>query len=277
MIGFNGKYLSAAAIGDMRITAMSQGDKWLYDVRWLMVATRAAILSAFGAEGAGVIQATNAYLNGLATTDREKAQALAGFINEDPMLVCSIMETSKTRWLVGDAKARIELGTITLSAEAVIEADVMATKNGWNTPFGLNSWASGYGIFYNQDYTIRPWWASNNYGSTISGCTWAENTKSHIKMQAGYFENNGVVYYNQTITKSTQKAMFYLYRCGGNSNFFKGGLGVIRLQDSTQGVDFHLCPFIRNGECGMIDILTGTFYPNANTEGAFTIAITDKA
>ena len=35
-------------------------------------------------------------------------------------------------------------------------------------------------------------------------------------------------------------------------------------------------PFTRNGENGMLDIISGTFYPNANTAGAFTIAITDK-
>ena len=202
--------------------------------------------------------------------------ALVPFVNEDPMLIVSLVEVGKTRWLVGDGVARIELGTMTLTAAAEIEADIMATKNGWNTPFGLNSWGNGYGIFYNQDYTIRPWWASNNYNATIAGCTWAENTRSHIKMKAGYFENNGTVFYNQTITKTNQTAMFYLYRCGGNSNFFKGGLGAVRLQDKSQGVDFHICPFTRNGENGMLDILSGTFHPNANTQGTFTIAITDK-
>lgn len=35
-------------------------------------------------------------------------------------------------------------------------------------------------------------------------------------------------------------------------------------------------PFIRNGENGMLDIISGTFYPNANTEGSFTIALTSK-
>ena len=31
-----------------------------------------------------------------------------------------------------------------------------------------------------------------------------------------------------------------------------------------------------DGTCGMLDIVSLTFYPNANTEGTFTIAITDK-
>ena len=277
MIAFNGQYLDQASHGNMRITAACLGGQWVIGGKWLTPATQQAIIAAFGAEeGIAVISRTNDYLNALVLTDTQRAQQLAMFINEDPLLVTSLVETSKTRWLVGDGVARIELGTMTLTAEAEIEADIMATKNGWNTPFGLNSWGSGYGIFYNQDYTIRPWWANNNYNSTIAGCTWVEETRSHIKMKAGYFENNGTVYYNQAVTKTNQTAMFYLYRCGGNSNFFKGGLGAVRLQDKSQGVDFHLCPFIRNGENGMLDIISGTFHPNANTAGAFTIAITDK-
>ena len=275
MITHNGTYLPFATHHGMPIYAATMGGKMVIG-GWLLSATKQAILAAFGAEGTEVIRKTNDYLNQIATTDPQRALQISGFINEDPLLVTSLVETSKTRWLVGDNVARIELGTMTLTAEAEIEADIMATKNGWNTPFGLNSWSNGYGIFYSQDYTIRPWWANNNHNATIAGCTWAEETRSHIKMRAGYFENNGTVFYNKAVTKTNQTAMFYLYRCGGSSNFFKGGLGAVRLQDKSQGVDFHLCPFIRNGENGMLDIISGTFYPNANTQGSFTIQITDK-
>ena len=57
---------------------------------WLKAATKQAILGAFGDDGKAVINATNAYLNGIAASDRDKATALAGFINEDPMMVCSL-------------------------------------------------------------------------------------------------------------------------------------------------------------------------------------------
>ena len=33
-------------------------------------------------------------------------------------------------------------------------------------------------------------------------------------------------------------------------------------------------PFIRQGANGMLDIVSGTFYPNANTSGSFTIEYT---
>lgn len=39
----------------------------------------------------------------------------------------------------------------------------------------------------------------------------------------------------------------------------------------------HFIPMQRtDGTCGMLDIISGTFHPNANTEGAFTIQLTDK-
>ena len=58
---------------------------------WLLPATMQAILAAFGQrDGMAVIKATNRYLNVLNATDQSKAQALAGFINEDPMMVCSL-------------------------------------------------------------------------------------------------------------------------------------------------------------------------------------------
>ena len=58
---------------------------------WLTNATKQAILGAFGqTDGTAVIKATNAYLNQLAMSDRDKATALAALINEDPMMVCSL-------------------------------------------------------------------------------------------------------------------------------------------------------------------------------------------
>ena len=83
--------------GAVRLTNIIRGAQVVFgglypDVKdWLSDATKAAILAAFGQDdGYAVLGATNAYLNALAATDPTKASALAGFINEDPMLVCSL-------------------------------------------------------------------------------------------------------------------------------------------------------------------------------------------
>ena len=91
MIGLGAKYLTAAGFGRYRITAASLGNlDLLGSIGWLNGAAKAAILAAFGDDGKAVINATNVYLGGIAASDRDKATALAGFINEDPMMVCSL-------------------------------------------------------------------------------------------------------------------------------------------------------------------------------------------
>ena len=72
---------------------------------WLYPTTKTTILAAFGAtDGTVVIAATNAYLDGIAASDKVKATALAALINEDPMMVCSLgLEpqgvTMPVRWI----------------------------------------------------------------------------------------------------------------------------------------------------------------------------------
>ena len=93
MISKGTQYLSAAGFGNIRVTAASMGSALVFGSLWLTTATKQAILGAFGADGAAVINATNAYLNALAAqgaAGKSKATALAGFINEDPMMVCSL-------------------------------------------------------------------------------------------------------------------------------------------------------------------------------------------
>lgn len=281
MIGFNGKYLSAAAIGDMRITAMSQGDKWLLDNRWLMVATQAAILSAFGAEGAGVIQATNAYLNGLATTDREKAQALAGFINEDPMLVCSIVETSKTRWLVGDGKAYIDTG-VKFDANDEVLLDFYSLSNSGNYAFfgAKNTEGAEISVFWNNTRLDIANPSSQSAFSWVNSASNIFYADKHYKLT--YNKDACILLDVDSDTSTTSDISMYANFVGTQPVFLFAvnrpsiWHGWFKCAKFRIGNKAHLLPFIRNGECGMIDILTGTFYPNANTEGAFTIQLTDK-
>lgn len=82
--------------GAVRLTNIIRGAQVVFgglgpSSGWLNGTTTGAILAAFGqTDGKAVIKETNAYLNALAATDKTKASALVGFINEDPMLVCSL-------------------------------------------------------------------------------------------------------------------------------------------------------------------------------------------
>ena len=108
MIGLGAQYLTAAGFGRYRITAASLGNLDLLGTLggWLTKATKQAILGAFGDDGMAVINATNAYLNGIAASDRDKATALAGWLNtyavEDAYVVVSIIPTTGyKRYVVG--------------------------------------------------------------------------------------------------------------------------------------------------------------------------------
>ena len=86
MIGFNGTYLPAATHHGMRITAATLGGKDIFGtLSWLNHVSMQSITAAFGSEGNAVINATNTYLNDIAKTDKTKAQALAGYINQYPV------------------------------------------------------------------------------------------------------------------------------------------------------------------------------------------------
>ena len=101
MIGFNGTYLTAASLGNMRITYASLGGQLVMAPWYIAAATQQAIITAFGAEeGAQVIRKTNDYLNAIARTDTQRAQQLAMFINEDPMLAPYFIQGGELKYFL---------------------------------------------------------------------------------------------------------------------------------------------------------------------------------
>lgn len=65
-------------------SAIYVGSNWVW-AGWLKAATKQAIRGAFGqTDGTAVIKATNAYLTQLAASDRDKATALADYLNSSP-------------------------------------------------------------------------------------------------------------------------------------------------------------------------------------------------
>lgn len=92
--------------GAVRLTNIIRGAQVVFgdlmpSFGWLEKATKAAILAAFGVvDGKAVIKATNAYLNALVVTDQTKASALAGFINEDPMLAPYFIQGGELKYFL---------------------------------------------------------------------------------------------------------------------------------------------------------------------------------
>ena len=263
MIAFNGQYLPAASHGNMRITAACLGGQWVI-APWLKTATQQAIIAAFGREeGIAVISRTNDYLNALALTDQTRAQQLAMFINEDPLLVCSLVETSKTRWLVGDGVAYINTN-IAFGSAPYYELRM-------ETIFRNNCTIIGAAVSDRYKLGIMPWdntwWIGANNNESSCGTMSGLESAIVILTPTKFTDNGKTVSHSMNWSAEQNKLRIF----GSVYGMSRNKIAYIK----AEVAEFYPC--LHNGIAGMLDIVSLTFYPNANTQGSFTIAITDKA
>ena len=280
MITHNGTYLLHATHHGMPIVAATMGGKMVIGL--LLSATLQAIVAAFGAEGTEVIRKTNDYLNRIATTDPQRALLLANFINEDPMLVCSLVETSKMRWLKSDGFAYIDTGfkpTLntclhikgywgddTIFNDYNTNAGLAYTDNGatGNNGFGFNLWGDTLYVGYGGFDTVGSVKKNVIYEFVLD--------KGDYSVKSAEVERKGVLSAN-SLSPNSNLLIFAWARSGGVPYKSKMYMSNVELNDDTS---IHLVPCHHDNQAGMLDIISGTFYPNANTQGSFTIALTLK-
>lgn len=253
------------------------------NVKWLKAATRAAIIAAFGqTDGNAVINATNAYLNAIAATDQTKATALAGFINEDPMLVCSLGLQPQgvqmpIRWLVGDGTAWIDAGfyaTQNTTAKAQAKLLGISSASSYQAIFGARAGDKNRGFDICLLYPDKIYFDFSN--TSIDTLPLGPlGTIANVEMSSiGGWLNEVKVFNSSTTAFTTPSKVAVFGRTDGgviNTRPLNGAISYVEFGGDTH---LHLLPFIRQGANGMIDTLTGTFYPNANTSGSFSIEYT---
>jgi hypothetical protein len=231
---------------------------WWY---WLKPATRQAIMDAFLDDGMAVIQATIAYLNQLAASGqagKDKATALAGFINEDPMMVCSLgLEvegvTMPIRWLVGSVSvADMNLNTF----------DWCKYKFKYNTSkytsFGSRLGASGTsGLIVHAGYT------SGNIVRTYMRPTSDWVTRfSNISPGVIYelehnFANNVMILNGTSVALQWDRTALAAatMACGTDDSYMTS----IETNDRIMALS------IQNGVIGWVDTLTCNFHAGTGT------------
>jgi hypothetical protein len=269
--------------GNVIINIYHMGKRYLQ--QWLSPTSIAAIRLAFGEEAVQVIKLTNAYLKTIKSTDPQRALQISGFINEDPLLVCSLVETSKTRWLVGDGKAWILLPVTfdTTNCNLLqMEAKVKTySTTGWRV-HGKGSGNCRY--FGMNDRTMFAFGNNSDIVTNVSATPYLGKEVTYNldfvakRYKVEYGGNNIVdVSFTPTSTSGTHNLSLFAWQNNG-------ALGKVNKSDiayATYGFAgdqvAHFIPMQRtDGTCGMLDIISGTFHPNANTEGSFTIQLTDK-
>lgn len=235
---------------------------------WLTNQTKETLITNFGqTDGQAIIDATNAYLDSLAV---EYATRLAGFINQDPMLVCSIdIEPSGVsmpiRWLVGGGDSYIDTGhTPTNSVKihtlfSVVEA--------------YNSVVYGSAISYSSNSFECYSWGNIqvNYGSET---LWIQNADGSNEVWSDanvfrYKENNVQEQtFNFPLYSGTFPYSLYLFATHRPTLFTqnKSRIAFFIMEDANN-YKARLVPCTSLN--GMLDLETLTLFPNQST-GAFT-------
>lgn len=205
---------------------------------------------------------------------------LVPFINEDPMLIVSLVEVGKTRWLVGDGKAWINTG-INASLTRGIEFDfVLRSLSNDHSSICLVDKSSG-----NEAFGLAFWdkkWVYN-YGNYTFRDEAKQDIRYHYKQMGGNILLEGEDGFVRNLTKSASKIIDQAICFPANNR--NGSVIIPAILDAPffkayEGEDLilHQVPYLHPTEgAGMLDIVSLTFYPNANTEGTFTIQVTDKA
>ena len=283
MIGKGAKYLTAAGFGRYRITAASLGSLDLLGTvsGWLSKQARQAIMAAFGVDGTAVIAATNEYLNGIAASDKDKATALAGFINEDPMMVCSLgLEPTLTtlpkmpiRLLVGDGNAWITTKVVPNSKMRVKSLLFFTNAaSSWQFPLTCNmvnnTGAEAFGIGKNSG------WIYFQYrGDNRTSTQWVNGKAYNLDIQTT--NTDQYLYDGDTLVSHLTKSgycnttceigLFYCHsKDGGVTWKTMANIGFFYAEKDDVLVS-HMIPILTDTKNGMVDIVTGEYFPNEGT------------
>ena len=227
---------------------------------WLTAETEAYLATAFGSDGQDVIDATNAYLDGIADSySNLEAQALADCINEDNMLVCTLVQPSGVtmpyRWVVGNG-SQIFTTSILDSAQLTYDTTIVPT-------------ATTYAILGTQDQTVRLFYINGTLYSGVGMANGgAERYANSFTLSVGTiyrirFDGTNL-YVNDTLLGITvgttyKYATVMWFREYSRWGYFKGK--ELKLTDPN-GLQHFYAPFKQNGIMELIDLtetmLTGT-------------------
>ena len=250
-------------------------DKVYYNA-WFILSPSAIeeINTKFGStDGPKVINAAQQYIKSLG---KEKGSNLLQFINEDPMMVCSLgLEvegvTMPIRWLVGDGNSWIDSGVL-LDGHDKIEFEFrdMQMKDSQQALFGLRQTGVGDISLRQSKYAsnyIYDWYYSSGTASTY---TTLNVTGAKVTIDGGVAKIA-----TNTITRTTLNLgftnTFWLFALNAN-----GSVGIPAIFSMNHFIDEGKCnlvPFVSQTRDGMIDLVNMEFHPNQGT-GHFTDAYT---
>lgn len=245
---------------------------------WLTPTTVSAIKTEFGdAIGADICNMANEYINALEPT---RQALVADLTNEDPMLVCSYLDTGKSRWLVGDGSAWIESGCTITAADYIKIKVIQQTTAAYWSFFGQ---ATSYNSTDAFIYAIR----DVRVNCYIGGRVDFGNTISIVLNTPFLFEGDysfvKVTNLSTSVSSQVSSGASGISATTQTAKIFRGAGSASNLNIPRNwkisfveiGNKRQMYPFIRENELGMVDFLSGVFYRNAGS-GNFTIELINE-
>lgn len=205
---------------------------------------------------------------------------LVPFINEDPMLIVSLVEVGKTRWMVGSGAAYITTDIIPTqgSYARTLCKVISAEEYPWTDIFGCRNGANNKAYFVSINVSTQVINIAINTKLFNPSLSFAFGEEIDIVLDTANskaYANGVEVAIAKVETPSYPMKLFTQNNAGNQAARNTRAIAVMEYKDATQNA--HFIPMQRtDGTCGMLDIVSLTFHPNANTQGAFTIEITDK-
>lgn len=205
------------------------------------------------------------------------------FINEDPMLVMSLIDGLGTRWLNNNGTAYLNTGFVANYYSHSYQYDTIwkaAAIGNSTTMIGALSNGAAFGQMFLSGSECQVWGGYNwvNTGLTFNvaaNTKYTDSIKFDFDNNKGYRTMNGASLEKNVDmrTRVTLEAYLFAYNNGGtatqkaNCSFAK----LVMYGDEVKVREMY--PFIRNNVNGMIDVLSNTFYTNASVE---TFSITEQ-
>lgn len=264
MIGLGSNRLSVCRRGGMRVTQAGKGG-----MEWLAGYREPSWASPYSAQATAYLQQYyTAYWNDILRYGLSNP-TMVPYINEDPDLVCSLMNVGKVRWVQGDGTAYIDTG-LKFAENGEYEIKYRVRNTGHYPMLLGTNWQDGNGFAVDKSSGTTSQITIRNYVSTaysvgendvLLKLSWTQYTINGTTVSTGKepITSTNTVYLGgvRSYDKWTGRIYYAIYREGDTE---------VR----------HFVPFIHdnNGtkENGFLDLVTGTFSKPAS--GSFTISET---
>ena len=279
MIGLGSNRLTVCRRGGMSVTQAGRGGmEWLAGVRYPDWATPYSAQATAALKAQFPTQWPTIRDYGFAHPE------IVGYMNayapEDAKIAYSLVEGIGERWVAGDGYAYIDTG---YKAIADTSMDIQFLWPGSiNTRYASLIECDGGGLEYGVNHWNSFYW---NYGGYMSFSGIAANTKFYIETRRNVltlYKNGSVVTTatrpERTGTTTTNGTLpLFAWRRSGSvmtDYITNAHIWFLRFYEGETLLHYYI-PFKRTGgECGMIDLITGTFHGNVRGHGSFTISET---